>query len=53
MKNKEDKPKFDETPPPDRSKETHDEAVKRYLDHPKDETFEERKARINRFRCGY
>jgi hypothetical protein len=44
-------PRFVE--PPDRSKESHEEAVKRYLDHPKDETLEERQARINRFRCGF
>lgn len=30
-----------------------DDAVKRYLDHPKDETDKERADRINRFRCGY
>lgn len=36
----------------DRSNEPFDDAVKRYLDHPKDETTEQRAARINRFRCG-
>lgn len=51
MKNKQT-PKQSELPP-DRSKENHEDAVKRYLDHPKEETFEQRKARINRFRCGY
>lgn len=33
--------------------EDFDQAVNRYLDHPKDETMEERAERIKRFRCGY
>lgn len=52
---KETNPKLiaDNEPNHDRKNETHDDAVKRYLDHPKDETREERARRINRFRSGY
>lgn len=37
----------------ERRAESHEDAVKRYLDHPKGETPEQRAQRINRFRCGY
>jgi len=53
---KEKRPIIDpnEPAPPDRSNESHDQAVERYLSSiPDNETLVERMRRIQRFRCGY